>query len=87
VYSDNALICRAACFELTGKTVSLKEVQQARNHESKIQRQQLKALLAVAEKYAPVIKFPERMKEQVDPVAVQAVEYPKFKIKRFACDD
>jgi hypothetical protein len=41
----------------------LKEVQQARNHESKVERQQLKALLAIAEKYSPVIKLPERLEE------------------------
>jgi len=32
VYSENVLVCRAACFELSRKTVSLKEVQHARNH-------------------------------------------------------
>jgi putative transposase len=85
VYSDNALICKAACFELSGKTVSLKDVQQARNHESKVQRLQLKALLAIAEKHAPIQRPPE---EQVRSAMTQPlVEYPKFKIKRFACDD
>lgn len=87
VYSENSLVCRAACFELSGKTVTLKEVQQARNHESKIQRQQLKALLAIAEKYSPLIKAPERQEESFTTIAVPSIEYPKFKIKRFACDD
>lgn len=87
VYSENTLICRAACFELTGKTVSLKEVQQARNHESKLQRQQLKALLAIAEKHAPILKPSQQLEQAFEAPASPPVEYPKFKIKRFACDD
>jgi putative transposase len=87
VYSENSLVCKAACFELSGKTVSLKEVQQARNHESKVQRQQLKALLAIAEKHSPVIRPLERVEESFDAAVITSIEYPKFKIKRFACDD
>jgi putative transposase len=87
VYSENALICKAACFELSGTTVSLKEVQQARNHESKVQRQQLKALLAVADKHAPALTSPERVEQKLEAPPVPSIEYPKFKIKRFACDD
>lgn len=87
VYSENVLICKAACFELTGETVSLKEVQHARNHESKVQRQQLKALLAIAEKYSPVLMPPERVEDSFNATTLPLVEYPKFKIKRFACDD
>jgi hypothetical protein len=44
-------------------------------------------LLAIAEKYSPVIKLPERLEESFDAAAIPSVEYPRFKIKRFACDD
>lgn len=54
VYANDLLVCRATCFELSGKTVSLKDVRQARNHEAKVQRQRLSELLATADKYAPV---------------------------------
>lgn len=86
VYSDNRFICKAACFELTGTPMSLKEVRQARNHEAKLQRERLKELLAVAEKYAPVTHLPEPEVE-ISKVQSQPIEYPKLKIKRFACDD
>ena len=83
VYSKNSLICRATCYELSGKTVSLKEVRQARNHETKIQKQQLNALLAVADKHAPI----ERATEQSHAAVTAApIEYPKLTIRRFACD-
>lgn len=83
VYADNALVCRAICYELSDKSISLKEVMQARNHEKKELKQQLKELLAVAEKHAP----PEKPADQLVSDAPAAAEYPKFKIKRFACDD
>ena len=83
-YSNNSLICRASCFELAGKSVSLKEVQQARNHEAKVQRKRLSEFLAIADKYAPV----QRPTNQTAPsnAALPPAEYPKLKIKRFACD-
>lgn len=37
VYKDNVLVCKAHCFELSGKSMSLQEVRQARNHEAKAQ--------------------------------------------------
>jgi putative transposase len=85
VYANDSLICRASCFELSGKTVSLKEVRQARNHEAKIQRQQLTELLAVADKHSPV----ERPSDQTVHVGEETptAEYPKLKIRRFACDN
>jgi putative transposase len=83
VYSKNLLICRATCYELSGKTISLKEVRQARNHETKIQKQRLNALLAAADKYVPI----ERATEQnTEPATASPVEYPKLTIRRFACD-
>jgi putative transposase len=84
VYSNNSLICRASCFELSGKTVSLKEVRQARNHEAKMQRQRLGELLAAADKHAPIQR---PVDQTVTTTAVPPAEYPKQKIKRFACDD
>lgn len=85
VYVNDSLVCRASCFELSGKTVSLKEVRQARNHEAKIQRQRLGELLAAADKYAP-IEGPNI--ESVQPREnTSAVEHPKAKIRRFACDN
>lgn len=83
VYSNNSLICRATCFELSGKNVSLKDVRQARNHEAKVQRQRLNELLAIANKHAPI----ERQLSELAPIADPTpTEYPKLKIKRFACD-
>jgi len=83
VYADNALICRAVCYELSDKSVSLKEIMQARNHEKKELKQQLKELLAIAEKHAPLEKPASQL---VNSDASAITEYPKFKIKRFACD-
>jgi putative transposase len=83
VYLDNILICRAACFELTDKKVSLKEVIQARNHETKSQKQRLNELLGVAEKYLPK---PRPIERSAQSVSSPSQEYPKLKIRRFACD-
>lgn len=85
VYANDALICRASCFELSGKTVSLKEVKQARNHEAKLQRQQLADLRAIADIHAPVER-PSDYKVNAD-TAPPPAEYPKLKIRRFACDN
>jgi len=78
------LICRASCFELSGKIISLKETKQARNHEAKVQRKLLGELLAVADNYAPKEQPVEE--NTADLVASTPTEYPKLKIKRFACD-
>lgn len=88
VYSNDTLVCRANCFELSGRSVSLKEVRQARNHEAKIQKRRLSELLASAENYSPI----ERAADQAAPatqssVEAPPVEYPKLKIRRFACDN
>ena len=53
VFANDTLICRASCFELSGKSISLKETMQARNHEAKVQRKLLEELIAVADSYAP----------------------------------
>lgn len=53
VYKENVLVCKAHCFELSGKTMSLQEVRQARNHEAKAQRTLLSELLSTADKHAP----------------------------------
>lgn len=82
VYSNNSLICRATCYELTGRSVSLKEIRQARNHETKIQKQRLSALLPAADKYVPI----ERASEQKTTLASPPHEYPKLTIRRCACD-
>jgi putative transposase len=83
VYLDNTLICKASCFELSGKSVSLKDVRQARNHETKVQKNRLNELLATAEKHAPVPRFPI---ESAPSTAPPTQDYPKIKIRRFACD-
>jgi len=85
VYSSDSLVCRASCFELSGRSMSLKEVRQARNHEAKVQRQRLTELLAAADKYAPI----ERAAAPLVQPSIEAppVEYPKLKIRRFACDN
>ncbi len=85
VYADNSLICRAVCFELSDKSVSLKEVQQARNHEAKVQRERLRDLLAVAEKLVPVPV--QSLPDQTVHCIAPQTQYPKVKLKRFACDD
>jgi putative transposase len=89
VYSNDSLVCRASCFELSGKPVSLKEVRQARNHEAKVQRLSLSELLAAAEKYAPVERAAPDQSIQKASADVEAapVVYPKLKIRRFACDN
>lgn len=82
VYADNEFVCRAICAELADQTVSIKEIIKARNHRRKELKRDLNELLAVAEKHAPTRK-PEPPVLELVPQPV----YPKFKIKRFACDD
>ena len=77
VYADNAFVW-AVCFELSNKSVSLKEVIKARNYRKKELNQNIREMLSVAEKHVPT-KAPAT--DSAMP------EYPKFKIKRFACDD
>lgn len=84
VYADNALVCRAVCFELSDKRTSLKEVIRARSAKRREVRESLTDLLQIADKYVPR----EKPSLSVVPiVAAPEVEYPKFKIKRFACDE
>jgi len=78
VYADNALICRATCFELSNQSVSVKDVIAARRHRKKELDKSLKELMIVAERHLPTT---------VRPVQITVPDYPKFKIKRFACDD
>lgn len=84
VYKHNVLICKAQCAELVGTKPALKDVRQARNHEAKVQRKLLTGLLSTADKHCPSEK-PEPAKET--PSLSDQPEYPKFKIRRFACDD
>ncbi len=84
VYADNELVCRAVCFELSDKKTSLKEVIRARNAKRREVRENLKELLQIADKYVPA----EKPSLNVVPINVPPeVNYPKFKIKRFACDE
>lgn len=76
VYADNEFICRAVCFELSDKTVTLKEIIKARRQRKKELNESLKDLLSVTEKHTTV-----SLPSEPEPT------YPKFKIKRFACDD
>ncbi len=83
VYKDNALICKAICAELSGTKITLRDVRQARNHEAKVQKKLLNELLSTADKHCP----PEKPEPQKDPSPLlEQPEYPKFKIRRFACD-
>ncbi len=84
VYADNALVCRAVCFELSDKTVSLKEVIRARNARRRDVRESLSELLQAADKHVPLEKPAARSSAST---IMSVPEYPKFKIKRFACDD
>lgn len=83
VYLEDRLICRASCDDLSGKRLSLKEVIHARNHEAKEHKQRLNELLATAEKHAPT---ESSRAPKIESQSESSVEYPKFKIKRFACD-
>ncbi len=83
VYKENVLVCKAHCFELSGKTMSLQEVRQARNHEAKAQRTLLSELLSTADKHAP---RPRYEAPPAVPSALTTTDYPKLKIRRFACD-
>lgn len=83
VYKDNSLICKAYCFELSGKAMSLQEVRQARNHEAKAQRTLLNELLSTAEKHSPKPRYEA---PPAVPSALITSDYPKLKIRRFACD-
>lgn len=85
VYSEDCLICCAKCLQLTGQNVSLKDVRKARNHEAKEQRKLLRELLATADKYAPN-ELPRYQTNESEPVNSEESRYPKFKIRRFACD-
>jgi putative transposase len=84
VYSENGLLCRAVCTELSEKTISLKEVIRARNSRRREVRENLIDLLQVADRHVPPEKAKKEMAMEQTP---KTTEYPKFKIKRFACDD
>lgn len=84
IFANDALLCTASCFELSGKSVSLKETKQARNNEAKLQRKLLEELLAVADIYDP--RHRRQEENACEAVIDPPVEYPKLKIKRFACD-
>jgi putative transposase len=84
LFIQKMFLCRAVCFELSGKTVSLKEVIRARNARRREVRENLVDLLRMADKHVPA----ERLaKDAALSSVVHVPEYPKFKIKRFACDD
>lgn len=83
VYKDNVLVCKAQCFELSGRTMSLQEVRKARNLEAKSQRTLLNELLATADKHTPRPHFEA---PPAVPPATPTTEYPRLKIRRFACD-
>lgn len=83
VYSNDVLVCKANCFELTGKMTSLKEVRRARNHEAKIQRNKLGELLTAADKFSPEETSSERTDATFDETPP---EKPRPRIRRFACD-
>jgi len=84
VYSEGLVICRATCFELSGRRVSLKEVIRARNARRREVKESLTELLRTAERYFPAEKPVRLLDISLD---VPTPDYPKFKIKRFACDD
>jgi putative transposase len=84
VYSENSLLCRAVCTELSEKTISLKEVIRARNSRRREVRENLIDLLQVADRHVPPEMANKEMAMEQTP---KTAEYPKFKIKRFACDD
>lgn len=84
VFANDTLLCRASCFELSGKRTSLKETIQARKHEAKLQRKLLEELLAVADCYAA--KEQPAEEKTTEQSTAPSAEYPKLKIKRFACD-
>lgn len=86
VYFEDTLICRASCYELCGKTVSLKEVWQARNHEAKEQRRLLNDALAVAERLVPTKQPSSKIFQSQDENGIATAEAQKVKIRRFACD-
>lgn len=86
VYFEDALICRASCFELCGKTISLKEVRQARNHEAKQQRKLLNDALATAERFVPTKHPSSKLFQNQDENGIATTEPQKVKIRRFACD-
>lgn len=88
VYCNDSLICHASCFELSGRSASLKEVRQARNREAKVQRLRLSEFLATADKYAPVERAADHTIQAVQAsLETPPVDYPKLKIRRFACDN
>lgn len=77
VYADNELICKATCFELSDQVVSVKDVIKARRQRKKELNQDIRDLMSATERHMPT----------KPPTAASAPSYPKFKIKRFACDD
>lgn len=85
VYANDALLCRAACFELTDTKPSLKEIVRARNNRRREVKEVLSDLLGAADRHVPI----ERpvSKTITNETELHQANFPKFKIKRFACDD
>jgi len=78
VYADTVLVCHAICPELSDEIMSVKDVIKARRARKRELNHDIRNLLAAAERYIPAEK----------PTAEKPTpNYPKFKIKRFACDD
>lgn len=89
VYSDNNFICKATCFELCDQPpITLKQVIEARQHEKKLVSTRLRELVTLAEGHlaATQFEFSSRKAKTTDGSAPHPA-YPKYKIKRFACDD
>lgn len=84
VYAENQFVCRAVCFELSDKKVTLKEVIRARTRRRRELREQLKDLLQTADRHVPGVSS---MPPIPSSESRSEPAYPKFKIKRFACDE
>jgi putative transposase len=84
VYAENEFVCRAICAELADQTVSLTSIIKTRNKRKKELQQEIKQLRLFADKHSPPAISTATPISDSPPAAVV---YPKFKIKRFACDD
>lgn len=83
VYAENEFVCRALCAELADQTVSLTSIIKTRNKRKKELQQEIKQLRLFADQHVQPVPTPITLPIDSPP----AVVYPKFKIKRFACDD
>lgn len=84
VFHQNRFVCRAICAELSGQTVSLKEIEKARSLRRKEVRTELSTRAAIVNRYVEMHHVPQPAPKtaETEPVPVEA----RSRLKRYIND-